>query len=154
LAQHPVEIAGPGLVLELRPAGLFRLRGPTEREGAWVQIRLVHGARLRRDRALVRFEQARADGGTVIVKLYFHLPRREYKKRLKQLEKKPKKGGWRVREEDLLEQLTESGMVLCKFWLHIDAEEQIRRFKAREKTAFKKYKITEEDYRNREKCSA
>jgi AMP-polyphosphate phosphotransferase len=319
---------------------------------------------LRRDIDHIRrFEQALADGGTVIVKLYFHLPKREYKKRLKQLEKKPKKGGWRVREEDLLvlkhydavvevaetiveetstgqapwhviestdryyaglraanvildaitsrlerprperrpprpervpedalsvlatvdlsatldkdygkalqeaqadlsklsrkaadkgissilvfegwdaagkggairrlcaaidirdyriipiaapteeeqahhylwrfwthlpaagnvvifdrswygrvlvervegfataeewrrayaeirdfeEQLTEAGMVLCKFWLHIDAEEQIRRFKAREKTAFKKYKITEEDYRNREKWSA
>ncbi|HXV86488.1 MAG TPA: polyphosphate:AMP phosphotransferase [Gemmatimonadales bacterium] len=49
------------------------------------------------------------------------------------------------------EQLTEHGVVLIKYWLHIDAPEQLRRFTEREKVAFKKYKITGEDYRNREK---
>lgn len=49
------------------------------------------------------------------------------------------------------EQLVEGGIVLAKFWLHIDPDEQLRRFKARELTPFKKYKITEEDYRNRER---
>jgi AMP-polyphosphate phosphotransferase len=34
--------------------------------------------------------------------------------------------------------------------LHIDKEEQERRFKEREKISYKKHKITEEDYRNRE----
>lgn len=52
---------------------------------------------------------------------------------------------------DFEEQLVEHGMVLLKFWLHIDPDEQLRRFQAREKTPYKKYKITEEDYRNREK---
>ncbi len=41
--------------------------------------------------------------------------------------------------------------MVCKFWLHIDPDEQLRRFKDREKTGYKKYKITDEDYRNREK---
>ena len=35
--------------------------------------------------------------------------------------------------------------------LHIDPDEQLARFKAREQTAYKKHKITDEDYRNREK---
>ena len=49
------------------------------------------------------------------------------------------------------EMLMENGSPLCKFWLHIDPNEQLRRFQEREKTGYKKYKITEEDYRNREK---
>jgi len=52
---------------------------------------------------------------------------------------------------DFESQLTERGMVVQKFWLHIDADEQLARFKAREKTPYKKYKITDEDYRNRER---
>jgi len=54
---------------------------------------------------------------------------------------------------DFEEQLCESGMVVLKFWLHIDPGEQLARFRARERTAYKKYKITEEDYRNRERWS-
>jgi len=49
------------------------------------------------------------------------------------------------------EMLMENGAPLRKFWLHIDADEQLRRFEAREKTPYKKYKLTEDDYRNREK---
>ncbi len=49
------------------------------------------------------------------------------------------------------EMLMENGSPLCKFWLHIDPDEQLRRFQEREKTGYKKYKITEEDYRNRER---
>jgi AMP-polyphosphate phosphotransferase len=44
-----------------------------------------------------------------------------------------------------------SGMVICKFWLHITQEEQIRRFKSRETDPFRSYKLTEEDWRNRAK---
>lgn len=55
---------------------------------------------------------------------------------------------------DFEEQLIDHGIILLKFWLHIDADEQLRRFKAREMTSYKKYKITEEDYRNREKWHA
>ena len=43
------------------------------------------------------------------------------------------------------------GTVLIKFWLHIDKDEQLRRFMDREKTPHKQWKITEEDKRNREK---
>jgi len=49
------------------------------------------------------------------------------------------------------EMLMENGSPLCKFWLHIDPDEQLRRFQEREKTGYKKYKITDEDYRNRER---
>lgn len=52
------------------------------------------------------------------------------------------------------EMLTEHGIVLLKFWLHITKEEQLKRFQEREKTPFKKYKITEDDYRNRDKWDA
>lgn len=48
-------------------------------------------------------------------------------------------------------QLTEHGICLCKFWLHISPEEQLRRFKERARLAHKKHKITDEDWRNREK---
>ena len=51
-------------------------------------------------------------------------------------------------------ELTESGVVVCKFWLQIDAAEQLKRFENREKTPFKQYKITDEDWRNREKWDA
>jgi len=51
-------------------------------------------------------------------------------------------------------QLAESGMVIVKFWVHISPEEQLRRFKERESTEFKRYKITDEDWRNRQKWNA
>jgi polyphosphate:AMP phosphotransferase len=49
------------------------------------------------------------------------------------------------------EQLAESGAVVVKFWLAITADEQLRRFKERQATPYKNYKITDEDWRNREK---
>jgi polyphosphate kinase 2 (PPK2 family) len=49
------------------------------------------------------------------------------------------------------EALVAHGILLLKFWLHIDKDEQLRRFKEREQIPYKQYKITEEDYRNREK---
>jgi polyphosphate kinase 2 (PPK2 family) len=52
---------------------------------------------------------------------------------------------------DFESQLVEHGYFVAKFWLHISPEEQLARFKAREETAYKKHKITEEDYRNRER---
>ena len=48
-------------------------------------------------------------------------------------------------------QLADFGTVIVKFWLHIDREEQLRRFEAREETPHKQWKITDEDWRNREK---
>ena len=48
-------------------------------------------------------------------------------------------------------QLTEWGAVIFKFWINIDKDEQYRRFKERENTPSKQWKITDEDWRNREK---
>ena len=53
--------------------------------------------------------------------------------------------------DDFERQLAEHGIVLVKFWLHIDPDEQLRRFREREQVPWKQHKITEEDYRNREK---
>jgi len=47
--------------------------------------------------------------------------------------------------------LTNAGAVLVKYWLHVSPETQLERFQAREKDSLKRYKITEEDWRNREK---
>ncbi|MCI0350710.1 MAG: hypothetical protein L0Z53_14900 [Acidobacteriales bacterium] len=43
------------------------------------------------------------------------------------------------------------GMVVCKFWINITKEEQLRRFKSRELDPYRSYKLTEEDWRNRAK---
>jgi polyphosphate:AMP phosphotransferase len=51
-------------------------------------------------------------------------------------------------------QLNLAGYVVIKFWLAISSDEQLRRFEQREATAFKRYKITAEDWRNREKWPA
>lgn len=55
---------------------------------------------------------------------------------------------------DFEEQLITNKTVLVKFWLEITKEEQLKRFKEREKTSFKRFKITAEDWRNREKWDA
>ena len=47
--------------------------------------------------------------------------------------------------------LTEWGAVVLKFWIHIDQDTQLARFKDRENTPEKQWKITDEDWRNREK---
>jgi polyphosphate:AMP phosphotransferase len=52
---------------------------------------------------------------------------------------------------DFEEQLTEFGIVVVKFWLQISPEEQLKRFEERQTTPYKQYKITAEDWRNREK---
>lgn len=49
------------------------------------------------------------------------------------------------------EQLAAHGSIVCKFWLHLSRDEQYRRFKDREEKPWKQHKITEDDWRNREK---
>lgn len=49
------------------------------------------------------------------------------------------------------QQLDEHGIVLIKFWLHISKDEQLRRFREREAVVYKQHKITDEDWRNRER---
>jgi len=55
---------------------------------------------------------------------------------------------------DFEHELAEAGAIVVKFWLQISKEEQLRRFKEREKIEFKRFKITDEDWRNREKWDA
>jgi polyphosphate:AMP phosphotransferase len=55
---------------------------------------------------------------------------------------------------DFEERLAAHGVVVIKFWLAISQKEQLSRFKAREDIAFKRYKITADDWRNRKKWDA
>ena len=48
-------------------------------------------------------------------------------------------------------QLADAGAIVIKFWMHIDPDEQKRRFEERMENPAKQWKITEEDWRNREK---
>jgi AMP-polyphosphate phosphotransferase len=48
-------------------------------------------------------------------------------------------------------EMTRHNMLVVKFWLSITKDEQLRRFEDRQKTGFKSFKITDEDWRNREK---
>ena len=50
-------------------------------------------------------------------------------------------------------QLIDAGMAVAKIWVHISLEEQLRRFEARKLTPHKQWKLTDEDWRNREKWS-
>ena len=52
------------------------------------------------------------------------------------------------------QQLADFGMITFKFWLHISPDEQLRRFQQREQTPYKAWKLTPEDWRNREKWKA
>lgn len=64
---------------------------------------------------------------------------------------------WRRAYEEINhfeQELTERGAILLKFWLHISPEEQLRRFHERQNTPEKQWKITDEDWRNREKWPA
>ncbi|WP_287129587.1 polyphosphate:AMP phosphotransferase [Candidatus Cyanaurora vandensis] len=52
---------------------------------------------------------------------------------------------------DFEQQLVESEIILVKFWLSLSKEEQLKRFQARESDRFKRFKLTEDDWRNRAK---
>ncbi len=49
------------------------------------------------------------------------------------------------------EALDEHGLVVVKIWMHVDPKEQLKRFEERQATGFKRFKITDEDWRNRKK---
>lgn len=55
---------------------------------------------------------------------------------------------------DFEEQLVNAGVVVVKFWLSIDQNTQLERFQERQSSPFKRFKITEEDWRNRDKWQA
>ena len=52
---------------------------------------------------------------------------------------------------DMEKDLHDAGAIVIKFWMHIDKDEQERRFKERQQNPEKQWKITDEDWRNREK---
>lgn len=56
--------------------------------------------------------------------------------------------------QDFERTLADDGVVIQKFWLHISPEEQLRRFQARAAVLYKQWKLTAEDWRNREKWQA
>ena len=61
---------------------------------------------------------------------------------------------WRRAYQEIYEferQQASFGMVLVKFWLHITPAEQLKRFRGRELDPYRSYKLTEEDWRNRQK---
>jgi polyphosphate:AMP phosphotransferase len=65
-------------------------------------------------------------------------------------------GEWRRAYHEIAEfeqALADSGLVLIKFWFHIDADTQLARFRDRQNQPDKQWKITEEDWRNRDKWS-
>jgi polyphosphate:AMP phosphotransferase len=63
---------------------------------------------------------------------------------------------WRAYSEinDFEAELVDHGIVVVKFWLAISREEQLRRFRERKRTPYKRFKITREDWRNRKKWGA
>ncbi|MGH3195523.1 MAG: polyphosphate kinase 2 family protein [Streptosporangiaceae bacterium] len=61
---------------------------------------------------------------------------------------------WRRAYREIVEferTLADEGMIMIKFWLHLSSGEQLKRFKAREREPLKAWKLTAEDWRNREK---
>jgi polyphosphate kinase 2 (PPK2 family) len=64
---------------------------------------------------------------------------------------------WRRAYDEIVDHersLAQEGMVLVKLWLHVSAEEQLKRFRKRERDPLKAWKLTPEDWRNREKRPA
>ena len=55
---------------------------------------------------------------------------------------------------EMEEHLTNFGAVILKFWMHVDKDEQLSRFKDRKKNPHKRWKLADEDWRNREKWDA
>ncbi|MHC4923283.1 MAG: polyphosphate kinase 2 family protein [Planctomycetota bacterium] len=71
---------------------------------------------------------------------------------VERVEKFCSKDEWRRAYREINEwegQLVTSGCLVLKFWLHISKEEQLTRFKSRERDPYRSYKLTEEDWRNR-----
>jgi polyphosphate kinase 2 (PPK2 family) len=56
--------------------------------------------------------------------------------------------------DDFERTLAEDGAILVKFWLHVSSKEQLKRFEARERDPLKRWKLTDEDWRNRKKRKA
>jgi polyphosphate kinase 2 (PPK2 family) len=73
---------------------------------------------------------------------------------VERLEKFCSEADWRRAYSEINQferQLTDFGTIVFKFWMHISKQEQLNRFHERERTNYKTWKITDEDWRNRGK---
>lgn len=73
---------------------------------------------------------------------------------VERVEKFATKYEWKRAYQEIVDMETQwvnNGAIILKFWLQISKDEQLKRFKERENTPSKKWKITEEDWRNRKK---
>jgi len=73
---------------------------------------------------------------------------------VERVEKLATKHEWKRAYEEIVEfehSLTEEGMVLVKFWMHISADEQLKRFEARQTDPLKSWKLTDDDWENRKR---
>jgi polyphosphate kinase 2 (PPK2 family) len=64
---------------------------------------------------------------------------------------------WKRAYDEIVEferTLAAEGMILIKFWMHVSSEEQLRRFEDRANDPLRAWKLTDEDWRNREKRTA
>jgi polyphosphate kinase 2 (PPK2 family) len=76
---------------------------------------------------------------------------------VERVEKFAKKSEWMLayREiNDFERTLSDDGLIIVKFWIHISKKVQLERFKTRENDPWKNWKLTDEDWRNREKWDA
>jgi polyphosphate kinase 2 (PPK2 family) len=73
---------------------------------------------------------------------------------VERVEKLATEAQWRRAYDEISQfewSLAEEGMVMIKIWTHISPEEQLKRFEARQADPLKRWKLTDEDWRNREK---
>jgi polyphosphate kinase 2 (PPK2 family) len=64
---------------------------------------------------------------------------------------------WRRGYEEIVgleRSLAAEGAIVIKFWMHVSPEEQLKRFQRRDKDPLKRWKLTDDDWRNREKADA
>ena len=76
---------------------------------------------------------------------------------VERIESYASKGQWTRAYDEIVQferTLVLEGMILVKFWLQISPKEQLKRFKKREKDPLKSWKLTDEDWRNRDKRDA
>src|SRR5688500_14408195 len=76
---------------------------------------------------------------------------------VERVEKFATKEQWSRAYDEIVEferTLTAEGMIMVKFWMHVSPEEQLRRFEDRATDPLRSWKLTDEDWRNREKRPA
>ncbi len=97
-------------------------------------------------------EKDLADAGAVVLKFWMQIDKKEQEKRFRQRQENQEEWKRAYKEiNDMEKDLADAGAVVLKFWMQIDKKEQEKRFRQRQENPEKQWKITEEDWRNREK---